>query len=699
MLPHKGINLKFNTNAQTTGLREKYAHRFKLSHQLIFLFLILSITPVMTLSFIMSNKMQSTMSNSVGLYSQKIVDQLTYNMNHAITSANITAVKIMNEGNFKTYVSESRSADPSTLYALTRDMNTLIDDTLISDPYIDALILVDNDTILYNSTYGTASTSSINYLTSPSFTSSNFSKSLASNVGISWFFAFDPTTDLAEIFMAKSVDDSTIAYFRVKSNHFSDLITLASIDPSIPITISDSKHTILLSNQPNLIGKPLNSKVQNLLSLPQVADTKTYTDTTSYNTLFSMSSTSNNWKIIIDAPLDILLSELTAANNQIILLVVLSIVIIIIISIIISRSVSKPINHVVHYMSKVEEGNLTLAHTMQSHLCSSNTETYNLAKGFLNMLSTLKSLISNAQVATSKVINHTSTLQSVANSTATSATQVQQAIDSIAIGASDQTAQLESSINLMDTLSTHIDTVGTMLNTIKDASKQTMHMSSTTRNHLDYLSTQTQNTISITHTIYDHVKSLGEEANNINTIVQLITNINKQTNLLSLNASIEAARAGDAGRGFAVVADEVRNLSSQIQDSIKTIQHTVSLIQEKKTLTLSEMEKALLIFNDQIPIVTATTDTFSNIHHHMSDVDSQIGHVHTLLEEVQNEKNCIYQNLDEIAEIIQSAASIAQEVSAESSEQTNFAHQISDMSNDLMHIVTQLEETYTKFQL
>ncbi|MEG0580236.1 MAG: methyl-accepting chemotaxis protein, partial [Niameybacter sp.] len=246
---------------------------------------------------------------------------------------------------------------------------------------------------------------------------------------------------------------------------------------------------------------------------------------------------------------------------------------------------------------------------------------------------------------------------------------------------------------------TNIDEVGEMLETVQSTSQETIHMSASTRTQLDYLTNQTQNTLSTSKQIYMHVKALGEEASNISQIVTLITGINKQTNLLALNASIEAARAGDAGRGFAVVAEEVRNLSNQTQSSIVTIEHTVARIIDKKESTLREVENAMKVFDSQIPVVTSTVQTFLDIQGHMNGVDAQIQKVTTLLDEVKIQKDSIYENLDEISEIIQHAASVAEEVSAESSQQTHFSYEISDLSGTLADAVNKLQDTYNHFNV
>jgi len=89
----------------------------------------------------------------------------------------------------------------------------------------------------------------------------------------------------------------------------------------------------------------------------------------------------------------------------------------------------------------------------------------------------------------------------------------------------------------------------------------------------------------------DHVNNLGERADAIGNIVSLIAGVSEQTNLLALNAAIEAARAGEAGRGFAVVADEVRNLSHKTNSATSEIGGQISQIQNETVATRKRMEK------------------------------------------------------------------------------------------------------------
>ncbi len=146
--------------------------------------------------------------------------------------------------------------------------------------------------------------------------------------------------------------------------------------------------------------------------------------------------------------------------------------------------------------------------------------------------------------------------------------------------------------------------IATAMTEMASSANHVANSASDTANNTDEADKQSQHTQKLIHSTVENIQGLASQLNtaskavadldqDVNSIVKVldvIGDIAEQTNLLALNAAIEAARAGEQGRGFAVVADEVRNLAGRTQDSTKEIQHMISNLQEGSRNAIHTME-------------------------------------------------------------------------------------------------------------
>ena len=160
----------------------------------------------------------------------------------------------------------------------------------------------------------------------------------------------------------------------------------------------------------------------------------------------------------------------------------------------------------------------------------------------------------------------------------------------------------------------------------------------------------------------DAVNSVEEKVEGIGSVVDTIRSISEQTNLLALNAAIEAARAGEAGRGFAVVADEVRNLAKRTQDSTVEIQGMIEQLQASAEEAVSLMGKSVSDADQSVNQVTQAGTKLDEIVEkiqYISDMNYQIA---SAADEQTTVASDINQNLDQVKEVVEGSVTVIKEV-------------------------------------
>jgi methyl-accepting chemotaxis protein len=180
----------------------------------------------------------------------------------------------------------------------------------------------------------------------------------------------------------------------------------------------------------------------------------------------------------------------------------------------------------------------------------------------------------------------------------------------------------------------------------------------------------------------DVIKSLGTRSDQIGEIVGLINDVADQTNLLALNAAIEAARAGEHGRGFAVVADEVRKLAERTSHATKEISDTIRAMQTETKKAVSSMEEGVSEVSIGTTEAAKSGEALKEILSLINKVTGEINQIAVASEEETATTNEIATNIQQISQVMQETARRIQENSSASS-------QLADLSKGLEEMVGQ----------
>lgn len=215
-----------------------------------------------------------------------------------------------------------------------------------------------------------------------------------------------------------------------------------------------------------------------------------------------------------------------------------------------------------------------------------------------------------------------------------------------------------------------------------------------------------QNSIRQMHQIGDtnivaveKVRTLVNRSEEIQTLTQLIAQVADQTNLLALNAAIEAARAGEQGRGFAVVADEVRKLAEETADMADKIGGTISEIVKDTEEVARSMEISSQEIDKGIQLVTKAGDAFEHILEQVTGVSTFISDIARTSSQLALGSTKIVDKAATVKELAMEAASHAGQAAASTQEQAAFLTEMHRLAGDLEKEVLLLEEIVSKFLL
>lgn len=328
-----------------------------------------------------------------------------------------------------------------------------------------------------------------------------------------------------------------------------------------------------------------------------------------------------------------------------------------------------------------------------------NDELGQLSHHFDHMVGRVQGMLRQTLSAAGSLAEYSHSFQQSSAITAHTNRDIVRTIQEISLGADQQAVQSEQSTLLLEELARGVQDIteytDVMLATSEIANRNTQQGSDTVT-ALRQISQHSRVSI---NKVYVALEQLVNQSKDISRITNSITEISKQTNILSLNAAIEAARAGASGKGFAVIADEVRHLSVQTNDSSVHISRIIQELQAGMADFQGYMMETKESLEQQDHQVAETLASFGAIDESIAGISTQIGQIHEKVEQTRTINSRLAESVHSVASVAEQTAAGVQEVNASSTQQDQAISDIARQAEEINEISQRLFREINVFKI
>ena len=274
------------------------------------------------------------------------------------------------------------------------------------------------------------------------------------------------------------------------------------------------------------------------------------------------------------------------------------------------------------------------------------------AKG--NVVSTLQLItdLTHIKDTQRKIQNVASQASSISNRVAAASEELSAQVAQVSRGAEMQRERVQSTAAAMSEMNATVLEVARSAGQASDQSEKTRSKADDGSGLVTRVVGAINNVVESAREMHTNMTELGMQAESIGGVMNVISDIADQTNLLALNAAIEAARAGEAGRGFAVVADEVRKLAEKTMEATREVGSNISSIQETTRLSIAAMEKAVSAVTQATELAGTSGAALSEIVDLASTTSNVVASIATAAEEQSATSEEINKAIEEINMVV-----------------------------------------------
>lgn len=378
-------------------------------------------------------------------------------------------------------------------------------------------------------------------------------------------------------------------------------------------------------------------------------------------------------------------------------IIIICIIIATITTIITARRIASAVKTAEKQMHLLGQGNLSL--DIPEKILGRSDEIGDMVRAVSTLSQTLIEIVKGLHEASDNINRVGKELDTMAEQSSRVAEDISSAVQDVSNGALCQAEDVQKASIEIGNLGESIERITENIGTLTETSDLMMGSSNNSSKTIDELTESNNKTIEAIKRIEEQFSHTNEAIQRISTATELITSIASQTNLLSLNASIESARAGEAGRGFAVVASEIQQLSSQSDGTAKDIQGIINELKDEAEKTVEAINEANRLVDEQLSKLGNTRDSFEQLNDGIEKSKSETDIIKDNTGACNKARVQIDEVVSNLSAISEENAASAQETTASMQELDATMSVMANTAKELTELAVKLDESMEFFKI
>lgn len=401
-----------------------------------------------------------------------------------------------------------------------------------------------------------------------------------------------------------------------------------------------------------------------------------------------------SWVLVSYVPKNSIFESIYNLRNYMIVVAIVGLIVLLLVTDRAVHHMIKPLNEISQKIVKMSAGDFNIKMNIKG-----NDEITLISRSMENFINYMRSMIENIKTISAEQKKQSEESDSIARKLFESSKNQTESMNNLNIVVGELAGSTEQIADTATNLAGIVSLTSKNGNMVEEKMNHTVTISENGKNDMEHVG-KAMNTIQTSiEQLEKLIENVGNSSKEINNIVSIISEIAESTNLLALNASIEAARAGDAGKGFAVVATEISSLANSSSSSVKHIASLVGDINNVIENVVTKVHESVTNVNESTGIIKNSIGTFDEIYGTIKESSALVNNMLKQFADVNDAADNMAAISEEQAASAEEISSTAHEISESSRNITSDSKYVSESADNLLVTAKKLEQEVEIFKL